>query len=283
MRLQPPVGADRWLVGTSVQSRNRGCHYRQRNEPAAADLELPHIITNVETTPASTPDDNTVAVVHQSLEQCALLPSEHLVDKGYTDSRVLADSKKQHGVTIVGPVSDDPSWQPCSDDGLTKSQFLVDSDRQVVTCPAGKQSISWLPRSWPENGMQFEARVARKDCTPCSLRSRCTRAKNEPRIIGLRAREHYEALQSARQHQTTEEFQQRYAAGCDVADISDWRRRTCSMYNRSRRQLGQDRRLVRRGSCGSDATLTPRCPADGRPIAAWNSPPVSTLGLGQLP
>jgi transposase len=82
----------------------------------------------------------------------------------------------------------------------------------VVTCPAGKQSISWLPNTWPENGMQFEARFARKDCTPCSLRPRCTRAKNEPRIIGLQAREHYEALQSARQHQTTKEFQQRYAA-----------------------------------------------------------------------
>jgi transposase len=115
-----------------------------------------------------------VAVVHQSLEQHALLPSEHLVDKGYTDSRVLVDSKQQHGVTIVGPVADDPSWQARSDDGLTKSQFLVDWDRQVVTCPAGKQSISWLPNTWPENGMQFEARFARNDCTPCSLRSRCT-------------------------------------------------------------------------------------------------------------
>jgi transposase len=176
------------------------------------DPELPHIITNVETTPASTPDDNMVAVVHQSLEQRALLPSEHLVDKGYTDSHVLVDSKQQHGVTIVGPVADDPSWQARSDDGLTKSQFLVDWDRQVVTCPAGKHSISWLPNTWPENGMQFEARFARKDCTPCSLRPRCTRAKNEPRIIGLQAREHYEALQSARQHQTTKEFQQRYAA-----------------------------------------------------------------------
>ena len=180
------------------------------------DPQLPHIITNVETTPASTPDDNMVAVVHQSLEQHALLPSEHLVDKGYTDSRVLVDSKRQHSITIVGPVADDPSWQARTDDGLTKSQFLVDWDRQVVTCPAGKQSISWLPNTWPENGMEFEARFARKDCTPCSLRSRCTRAKNEPRIIGLQAQENYEALQSARRHQTTEEFRQNYAARAGI-------------------------------------------------------------------
>ncbi len=180
------------------------------------DAEMPRVITNVETTPATTPDDNMVAVVHQSLKQRGLLPSEHLVDKGYTDSHVLVDSQQRHGVTIVGPVADDPSWQARSDGGLTKSQFLVDWDRQVVTCPAGKQSISWLPNTWPENGMVFEVRFARKDCTPCLLRSRCTRAQHEPRIIGLQAREHYEALQSARQRQTTEEFQQNYAARAGI-------------------------------------------------------------------
>ena len=180
------------------------------------DPETPHVITNVETTPASTPDDNMVAVVHQSLKQRALLPSEHLVDKGYTDSHVLVDSQQQHGVTIVGPVADDPSWQARSEDGLTKSQFLVDWDQQVVTCPAGRQSISWLPNTWPENGMEFEVRFARKDCTPCELRPRCTRAKTEPRIIGLQAREYYEALHAARQRQTTEEFEQSYAARAGI-------------------------------------------------------------------
>jgi DDE family transposase len=154
--------------------------------------------------------------VHQSLEQNALLPAEHLVDKGYTASHVLVDSQLRHGVTIVGPVADDPSWQARAGDGLTKAQFLVDWDRQVVTCPAGKQSISWLPNTWPENGAVFEARFARKDCKPCSLRSRCTRAKSEPRTIGLQAREHHDALQSARRHQKTEEFRQNYAARAGI-------------------------------------------------------------------
>jgi transposase len=144
------------------------------------------------------------AVVHESLKQRALLPSEHLVDKGYTDSHVLVDSQQQHGVTIVGPVADDPSWQARSNDGLSKSQFQVYWDRQIAACPAGNQSISWLPNTWPQNGMEFEVRFARKDCTPCALRPRCTRARTEPRIIGLQAREHHEALRAARQRQTTE-------------------------------------------------------------------------------
>jgi transposase len=75
------------------------------------DPDLPSLIVNVETTPATTPDDTMLAVVHASLAKRDLLPDEHLVDKGYTDSRVLVDSPQRFGVEIVGPVAEDPSWQ----------------------------------------------------------------------------------------------------------------------------------------------------------------------------
>jgi transposase len=182
-------------------------------DPACAG---PHLITNVETTPATTPDDNVVAIVHASLERRGLLPGEHLVDKGYTDSHVLVDSKQRHGVTLIGPVADDPSWQARVAGGLTKAAFRVDWERKVVTCPAGKQSISWLPHTWRRGGMVHEARFARRDCTPCPLRPRCTRAKREPRIVSLQAREHFEALQGARKHQETEAFRASYAARAGI-------------------------------------------------------------------
>jgi len=188
----------------------------QVTETCDPACEGPHVITNVETTPATTPDDNMVAVVHQSLEKRGLLPGEHLVDKGYTDSHVLVDSKQHYGVTITGPVADDPSWQARLDDGLTKAVFEVDWDRKVVTCPAGKQSISWLPSTHTESGMVFEARFATRDCFPCPLRPRCTRGKREPRIVGMQAREHFEALQGARKHQKTEAFRERYAARAGI-------------------------------------------------------------------
>ena len=175
----------------------------QLTETCDPACEGPHVITNVETTPATTPDDNMVAVIHRSLERRGLLPGEHLVDKGYTDSHVLVDSQQRHGVTIVGPVADDPSWQAHLDDGLTKAAFGVDWEREVVTCPAGKRSISWLPSSHTKNGIVLEARFATRDCFSCALRPRCTRGKREPRIIGLQAREHFEALQGARRHQKT--------------------------------------------------------------------------------
>jgi transposase len=118
--------------------------------------------------------------VHQSLAKSELLPSEHLVDMGYTGCRMLVDSQQRHGVVIVDPVVADTSWQAHAAEGFSKTDFHVDWDQQVVPCPAGKQSISWLPSNYPKSGMQFEARFARNDCAACPMRSRCTRSKVEP-------------------------------------------------------------------------------------------------------
>lgn len=172
------------------------------------DPETPHLIVNVETTPASTPDDPMVAVVHASLAKRDRLPTEHWVDKGYTDAQVLLDSQRNYQVTITGPVAEDPSWQARAGTGFDKAHFAVDWDGQVVTCPSGKQSISWLRNPYPKNGVMWEARFARQDCTPCPFRAQCTHAKVEPRIIGLQTQEQHEVLQTARKRQTTEPFRE---------------------------------------------------------------------------
>jgi hypothetical protein len=139
-------------------------------------------------------------------------------------------------VTIVGPVADDPGWQAREGTGFDKSQFVVGWERQVVTCPAGKQSISWLPHMYPASGMAIEARFARKDGTPCAFRVRCTRAKVEPRIVGLQVREPYEALQAARKRQTTEAFQHEYAVRSGIESTHEQAIRRCGL--RQSRYLG---------------------------------------------
>ena len=200
------------------------------------DEDLPRLLVNVETTPATTPDDHMLAVVHASLEPRALLPTEHLVDKGYTDSQVLVESQRTYGVTLIGPVADDPSWQARAGAGFDKAHFLVDWDQQAVTCPQGKQSISWLPNTYPKNGMMWEVRFARKDCTPCPSRAQCTRAKKEPRLIGLQAREQYEALQDTRTRQTTVAFHQQYAARAGIESAHAQGIRRCGL--RQARYMG---------------------------------------------
>jgi transposase len=121
--------------------------------------------------------------------------------------------------------------------GFDKSRFSVDWDRQVVTCPAGRQSVSWRPSTYPKNGMAWEARFSRRDCTPCALRAQCTRAKVEPRIIGLQEQERYKALQAARKRQTTEEFREQYAARAGIESTHAQAIRRCGL--RQSRYIGE--------------------------------------------
>lgn len=193
------------------------------------DADAPRLITHIETTPATTPDDNIVLVVHAALAARDLLPAEHLVDKGYTDAQVLADSQHAHGVRLVGPVADDPSWQARAGEGFAKAHFAVDWERQVVRCPAGKHSHSWQRNTAPKNGVVIEARFASRDCTPCPLRARCTRAAREPRIVGLQSREREEALQAARRTQETDAFRAAYAARAGIESTHAQAMRRCGL------------------------------------------------------
>lgn len=73
------------------------------------DETAPHVVTNVETTPATVPDDHRAEVIYDSLAQRDLFAAEYLVDNGYTDSTVLVDSPRGYGVKLVGPIVEDPS------------------------------------------------------------------------------------------------------------------------------------------------------------------------------
>ena len=70
---------------------------------------------------------------------------------------------------------------------------------------------------------------SRQDCTPCPHRARCTRAKKEPRILGLQARDQREALQTARAAQTTEAFRQQRAARAGVESTHEQAIRRCGL------------------------------------------------------
>ena len=59
--------------------------------------------------------------------------------------------------------------------------------------------------------------------------ARCTRSKREPRIIGLQAREQYEALQDARKQQATAEFRETYAARAGIEATHGQAVRRCGL------------------------------------------------------
>jgi transposase len=182
----------------------------------SCDADTPHLITNVETTPAASPDDTALALVHASLAAADRLPAEHLVDMGYTDAHVLVDSERTYGITIIGPVADDSSWQAQADAGFAKANFALDWQARTATCPTGKQSRSWLINSDVTKPATAIVRFSRLDCSPCPCRAQCTRRQVRPRELILQPRVEHEALQQARRHQQTETFKMQYAARAGI-------------------------------------------------------------------
>jgi len=174
------------------------------------DEDTPHVITHVETTLATTPDDKMLDTIHAALAEHARLPQQHLVDRGDTDSEILVGSVQAYGVTIVDPVATDPSWQAREATG-DHSAFTIDWESHTATCPQGKQSRKWQPDTDVAGQEVIQIRFAKKDCQACPMRPACTRAKTEPRTLTVRRQGYHEVLQAARQRQRTGEFQEQYA------------------------------------------------------------------------
>lgn len=138
------------------------------------------------------------------------------------------DSPEQYGVTIVGPTAKDSSWQAHAPNAFDKSQFRIDWERQVVTCPMGKESRYWLT---DQQGIarQFQVFFNRDDCLICPAREQCTRAKNGGRVLSLQPRPYHEALQELRQYQQTQAFKARYAARSGIECVFAQANRRCDV------------------------------------------------------
>jgi transposase len=173
------------------------------------EAEFPNLIVQVDTTPASTGDAARLAPIQAALKTKQLIPSEHLVDSGYVSADLLVKSKLE-GITLVGPMRPDTSWQARDSEGLDLTRFRIDWEAQLVTCPAEKVSRSWIPRLEQDGDAVIEVRFASQDCQGCPLRAHCTRAKTDPRKLKFKPQALHEALTNRRLEQLTPEFKQRY-------------------------------------------------------------------------
>jgi len=176
----------------------------------------PNLITNVETTPVTTPDGAMTQIIHENLAKKDLLPAQHLLDMAYVDAEHLVTSGNDYKVDLFGKVPGDSSWQAKTARGFDLSCFAIDWDNQQVRCPSGQFSQSWRERRDDYDNSVIEVRFDRARCAACEVRNFCTQAKKEPRLLKFRHREQHEALQAARLRQTTHEFKQDYALRAGV-------------------------------------------------------------------
>ncbi len=178
------------------------------------DESLPHLMTNVATTPASTADVAQTTPIHRTLARRQLLPQQHLVDTGYVDAGELIRAQREHGLDLLGPTPPDSSWQSQQSAALDATHFAVDWAAHQVRCPAGRQSRQWMQGADRHGNPVVKVSFSPTDCRTCPQHALCTHGHK--RTLTLRPAEEHQALQAARQRQATPEFTEQYALRAGV-------------------------------------------------------------------
>src|SRR5947208_14529983 len=102
-------------------------------ETCDQDPTCPHVITHVETTPATIQDSEVLAPIQEHLRAKDLAPGEHYVDQGYPSGPQLVRQARL-GTHIMGLVGQDTSWQQREQTGYALEAFRLDWPRQVAIC-----------------------------------------------------------------------------------------------------------------------------------------------------
>lgn len=230
----PPDGPVRWRVADDLPpssamicspydaearyGKKRGTEWTgyRTHLTETCDDDAPHLITDVQTTAAPVSDFDMLPTIQTDLAARDVLPSEQLVDAGYVTADYLVSSQKAQGVVLVGPVNPDASWQAKAQQGFEVASFGIDWEAHTATCPRGKVSTLWMPGHDRHDHPIINIRFARSDCQVCPGRAHCTQSETQARMITIRTRDQHEALQAARQRQTTEAFKEQYAARAGI-------------------------------------------------------------------
>ena len=174
------------------------------------DAEAAHLVTHVTTCPAMQPDMASTAEIHECLADKGLLPSEHFVDSGYVDAALLVGSLRDHGVSLEGPVRGVAKRQTQAEQAYEQRHFTIDWEREQVTCPQGKTSVTWRAGLDEVGAPRIQAVFSRTDCGACVARPLCTTAKDARRAVYFHPRPEYEALNAARARMHDPAWKQRY-------------------------------------------------------------------------
>lgn len=146
----------------------------------------------------------------QELVAKDLAPAQQLVDSAYVDAALLVQSQTQHGITLVGPTRGNPTWQAKTAGAYTPEQFVVDWEKEQVTCPQGKVAPYWAERIDHNGKPCITVDFSTRDCHPCPVRALCTRKESGVRRLKLQPQAQQVALQQARQHHASKAGQKLY-------------------------------------------------------------------------
>ncbi len=177
----------------------------------SCDADLPNLVTDVLTTPATEPDVVATTTIQDRLIARDLAPGEHLMDGGYPSAQNIAASAKRD-ITLVAPVTV-VTGRNAQKGTFTPADFRIDWTAGAATCPAGARSRSMRP---DKRGLVTFA-FSRRDCRPCPIRDRCTLAKPDVvRRITIHPEPIHEARMAAHAAQDSDSWRKTYNARAGI-------------------------------------------------------------------
>jgi transposase len=172
------------------------------------DADHPHLITDIAVTPRLEDDRTALTAIATRQQARDVLPAERYVDSGYVSGPTLtaADQRREQ---LLSPAREASSPQSRMGDGLTHTDFQIDSERRTAICPGGHAGTAKAfvgKQDSGDRGITFT--FQKQHCRVCPLKARCVTGKQEQRFLVVRAT--YQRLQQARACQQTEAFKSAY-------------------------------------------------------------------------
>ncbi|TDB80736.1 IS1182 family transposase [Micromonospora sp. KC721] len=186
------------------------------HQTETCDEQRPNVIVHVVTTPAPHQDVGAVDTIHSALAGQRMAPAEHFLDSGYVTPETVHQASTTHGITIVGPVRQDP--RAVERPGFAKEDFHIDWRAETATCPRGTVSPRWKPTT-ADGKPRLSVLFRRADCRACTVRQQCTGNVDGKGRHLLLLPEPLQIIQTqARAQQQTPEWKRRYdlRAGCEA-------------------------------------------------------------------
>lgn len=178
-------------------------------ETCDQDPTCPHLVTHVETTPATLQDSEVLAPIGEQLRAKELAPASHYVDQAYPSGPELV-RQESLGTHIMGPVGLDTSWQQRQQTGYALDDFVIDWPGRRATCPHGQHTVGWTQPHDRRQKPTVVIRFATATCRSCAVRLQCTQGHGG-RTLTLTPPEVHAALQQRRAEQSSPAFVQQYA------------------------------------------------------------------------
>lgn len=186
------------------------------HQSEVCDETGPNVIVQVVTRPAPEQDIDALDHIHQGLTAQGFRPLDHVVDGGYVSPDSIHHADQRWGITLFGPVRDDP--RAAERPGFAKEDFHIDWDHRTLTCPHGVTSPAWKP-TLGDGHPRLSVLFPRKACRECDDRLKCTgNVEGKGRHIFLLPRPQQEIQTLVRAEQKTDSWRKRYAlrAGCEA-------------------------------------------------------------------